>query len=120
MATARKALDELIVAFPELGHQIKSNSGIVHSPHFDNGIVKLQLGREFDLSDLEKNAVSIYALDPTYELSDTSERNEEKHDQIAARLQREVERERCAAMRKSNYLPTYHVLSTSVICESLF
>ncbi len=53
-------------------------------------------------------------------LASTNDHNKEKSDEIGARLQREVEEERLAALRTSNYLPTYHVLPTSVLCESLF
>lgn len=117
MATALRALNELIAQFLELGHQINSNTALIHSIHFDYGIVKLQMEREYDLMIWKKCCVSFLNQ---YQIADTNVHNEEKDDEIAPRLQREIERERLSAMRKLHYVSTYHVLPISVIYQSLF
>lgn len=70
--------------------------------------------------DSEKRAVTIFSLNIEEECSADNTHTEEKDDELAVRLQRKLEQRIQAATKKANYRPTFHVLPTSVICESLF
>jgi hypothetical protein len=63
MYGARCLFDQLLSAFPDHRsqlHHLKADDTIVNNPHFENGLVKIQCGREGELSVSEKNNLQMF------------------------------------------------------------
>jgi hypothetical protein len=93
---------------------LDKSASIVHSPHFENAIVKIQSGNE-NLTTAEKEAVAIFKLGA----ADTEELDEEegKEESYTESLLRRAAQ---AKVNKSSYRSVAHVCPTSVIVERLF
>jgi hypothetical protein len=117
---ARALFDKLISDFPgkPLTH-IRVNASIVNNRHFENGIVKLQGGKESELNPQEKAAVKIFLVEETG--TEPPEVVDEDDDAgYAERILNAAEVNKRARVSKSKYRSTLHVSSTSNLCERLF
>jgi hypothetical protein len=118
----RALFDKLIADFPDksLAH-LRKNAAIVNNIEFENGIVKLQGGKESELTPREKTAVKIFLNQNSAAAVESQEDNEADDDEgYATRILNEAEVNKRARIEKSKYRGTLHVASTSNMCERLF
>lgn len=90
---------------------------IVHSKHFENGIVKIQEGKEQLLTPLEKRSVKIFRICANEEIE--GQANEEEVG-FADEALHEAESRKKARLSKSEYRSTEHCHSTTDCVERLF
>ena len=103
----------------EIGSHIKPDSDVVHSPDFENGIVKIQGGVEDALTDAEKRAVKGFLIeDEQIEDEDAQSEDLGFADQLLASSSSR-KRARARAMT-SAYRDTRHVHPTTNALERLF
>ena len=96
--------------------QLAKDSRLVHCPHFENGVAKIQSAQENTLNAAEKAAVEIFKIDAD-DISEVSERRESTVDDIVAQTLAETQGQVAKRMRASKYCSTAHVSPTSCICE---
>ena len=119
---ARKSFNDLLTTHERGNCQnphLHKNGAIVNNPDFENGIVKIQAGREADLSTYEKDAVKIF-LKPNQA---PPVRAEAVTPVATSFFQRSVERansEKRQRLSDSSYRSTEHVSFTSNVAERLF
>ena len=102
-----------------IGSHIKPDSDVVHSPDFENGIVKIQGGVEDALTDAEKRAVKGFLIeDEQIEDEDAQSEDLGFADQLLASSSSR-KRARARAMT-SAYRDTRHVHPTTNALERLF
>jgi hypothetical protein len=134
---SRYLFDALIAKYDHLHElsQLKPNSDLVCSPHFENGIIKIQRGLDTHnkLSVCERNAVKRYKK--TDSVDDDSLLNNDVNnspnpaamsfaESALAEVQRGKKRKqddrRSQETESPKYRCTHHVLSQSNLCERLF
>ena len=57
LGDVRQLFNDTISAFPQMENRLKKDADIVHCPHFESGIVKIQDNEKYLLSSLEEDAV---------------------------------------------------------------
>jgi hypothetical protein len=62
LSDVRAIFDAVILAFPNMAHHLAADAKIVHSPDFENAVVKIQEGQSHSLTDLEKAAASVFSV----------------------------------------------------------
>jgi hypothetical protein len=118
LADARALFDGLCAHFdtiddPDIDtslQHLRKGAGIVNNPHFENGIVKIQIGNEQSLTAAEKSAVKMFLI-PGVEATDIEESHADRFLRTAAHQRRRL---------NSKYRSTRHVPSQVNICERLF
>jgi hypothetical protein len=115
---ARSMLNKLITYFenrePEAYNcsYITPNAAVVHSKHFENGIVKIQKGEELLLEPLEKRAVKIFRIDASEEV--------EEEFGFADEALNDAESRKKARLSVSDYRSTQHCHTTTDFVERRF
>jgi len=94
---------------------LRKNGAIVNSPHFENGIVKIQCGNEGSLSAQEKSAVKMFLVPGIEHPPAAGE--EETYAQTFLRTGASANQRR---RLNSKYRSTKHVSSQVNLCERLF
>lgn len=109
--------------YPAFKRYLTSFSNIVNNPDFENGIIKLQSGKEEDLTVSECAALEIFLIDKTGQTFDPrnvdSQGEEEKLD-YAETIRRNAVKSNKRKSNKSLYRSVAHCISTSNVCERLF
>jgi hypothetical protein len=123
MSKVRFYFHKLISEFPVLRRYLRKDSNLVHSPDFDNAVVKIQLA--FDqgkstvpLSPAERAAVSLYAFDKTH--IDSAARSDEDEDKPSFIEEGNAEYESKRTKTQFSYKSLLHTSPTSNIVERLF
>lgn len=123
MSKVRFYFDKIIFEFPVLRPYLGKDSSLVHSPDFDNAVVKIQLA--FDqgkstvpLSLAERAAVALYAFDETH--IDSAARSNEDEDIPTFIEEGNAEYESKRTKKQFPYKSTLHISPTSNIVERLF
>ena len=111
---ARATFDALIADYPSLAHHLGKDASIVHSKHFESGVIKLQKGEEKQLSRLEKDALSVFKVDVT----STTSASDDIHP-LNSYVDKVIHNQP-KQLKTSNYRSVNHVCSTSCICERVF
>jgi len=108
----RILFDGLMSKFPEMGSHISKDSAIVHFKDFENGVVKIALGRSQTLTEDESKAVEklkIKEIEPTKNPSEISFAD--------TLLSSGLDYYKCT---KETYMNTNFILAGSTMVESLF
>ena len=92
------------------------NAAVVHSKHFENGIVKIQKGEELLLKPLEKRAVQIFRIGEEAE----EQTNEEEEVGFADEALNDAESRKKSTLSKSDYRSTDHFHTITNCVERLF
>ena len=126
LSKVRFYFDKLIKVFPAVERYLGKDSDLVHSPDFDNAVVKIQLAVDQGkstleqrlLSSAEKAAVAVFALDPTSnEIEATSEADDDEPSFIEeGRNEYDSKRPK----KQFPYRSLLHISPTSNIVERLF
>ena len=88
MSILRVAFDNLIEAIPEKRLYLATDSNIVHSRDFENGVVKLQRNLESRLLPQEKEALQCFLIDPNAAEETTIEQAAKEKPSLIEELQR--------------------------------
>ncbi len=112
LSDTRISFDAVIDKFPETSRRLSPRADIVHSPTFENAIVKLQQNNVVGLTVDERKQVSLIL-----------EQNSEyiPHDERLSFAERVLKRQKCnERFTNGTYLDTRFLLPTTNICEQLF
>ena len=93
-------------------------AAVVHSNHFENGIVKIQKGEELLLEPLEKRSVKIFRIGASEEVEEKA--NEEEEFGFADEALNDAESRKKARLSASDYRSTQHCHTTTDCVEGLF
>ena len=93
-------------------------ANLINNPAFENGIIKLQSGREAELTRLEATPVSIFLK--SADGNQEEEEDEETDVGYAERVLLNANRAKKQRNDVSKYRSTRHVISQSNLCERLF
>jgi hypothetical protein len=107
--------------FPVLKEYLKADAIIVHSPHFESGVYKLQCSRS-DLTPQEKNAVKCFLVGeqpPAEEPPEEEEKNDGDFEQQWFKKVKTVHATE-PSINTADYRSTEHVLPTTNDVERLF
>ena len=102
MSILRVAFDNLIEAIPEMRDHLATDSNIVYSRDFENGVVKLQRNSESRLLPREKEALQCFLIDPNA----ADEANVEQGASLIEELQRYSARQLQSLRKKHRQLNT--------------
>lgn len=109
----RGLFDAVIEQFPQTATRLSSSSNIIHTPLFESGIIKVQLGNSGALCRDEREILSSLACDQGEECS--------ARDTGLSFAERALKRQKLNCSGQENkYMDTRFVLPTSNICERLF
>ena len=118
MVAVRMLFDSALSKFPNQDEKslcFSPDSEIVHSPHFEAGLVKIQDGRERDLCAQEKIACRALRFNKKSATDDAEAASAEKENDFATEiLQNRVK------VQKSEFMDTRFVLPTSNVAERVF
>ena len=121
MSILRVAFDNLIEAIPEMRDHLATDSNIVHSRDFENGVVKLQRNSESRLLPREKEALQCFLIDPNVAGEATVEQGAKEKPSLIEELQRKAAAVTAQSKTSATkYNSTNHVCGHTVIVESLF
>ena len=96
---------------------LKVDSSIINNPHFENGIIKIQSGKEADLTDSEITAVKIFKKPDSIPRNHAAGSPEPTG--YASSIREILRAEKRQRIETSDYRRTLHVSTTSNICERL-
>ena len=116
----RCLFDGLIEECPAAKPFLKMDAEIVHSKHFESGVIKVQSGNEQTLTRDEKKSLKRFLID--YDANNDSDIEEIESDQLSF-ADSVLERAQAAKrqrIEKSAYRSMKHVSPTSNVCERLF
>jgi len=117
---ARRLFDALIAIEPDAAQHLAADSGIVHSPHFESGIVKIQAHEEEMLTEAEKEAVKMFEFRDDEVEDNKDEKDDTSVDFVQRVLKADAEQARKRArILTTKYRCTEHVSSTSNTVERL-
>ena len=116
VSDARVLFDGLLEKFHESTSYLgilEATSSIVHSPDFDNAVVKLKSGLEFELTERERQSVEMFLRADAEPLPDSVVSKTNFADDL-------LNKRRRLESSRSRYRSTMHVSATSNVCERLF
>ena len=96
---------------------LKVDSSIINNPDFENGIIKIQSGKEADLTDSEITAVKIFKKPASIPQNHAAGSPEPTG--YASSIREILRAEKRQRIETSDYRRTLHVSTTSNICERL-
>jgi hypothetical protein len=96
---------------------LKSDSAIVNNPDFENGIIKIQSGKEAELTDAEVTAIQIFKKPDI--LSRNQVVGSPEPAAYASSIRDSLRAEKRQRTEASQYRKTFHVSTTSNVCERL-
>jgi hypothetical protein len=97
---------------------LQPNSYLITNPHFENGVIKIQDGKESSLSRNEKLAVARYLKDGA--VDDEDEDDDAETEGFASRVLKAAHKDKRQRTDNSKYSSTAHVYPQSNLCERLF
>ena len=113
VSDARALFDAVIQKYSDTTNRLSSSAGIVHSPDFENAVVKIQRNNSSALSREESVSVSSLLIE-----EDQVQDFEEEGLSFAMRA---LKRQRCMNERtKRRYCDTRFLLASSNLCERFF
>lgn len=110
----------MIEKYPTTSRYLSANADIVQNKIFEKGIVKLQAGRERELTVAERHEIRGYLQDATAPVDDESEESDEEDDAIKMHLEYERLKEVKNVQGMSKYRSTKHIACTTNMVERLF
>jgi hypothetical protein len=121
---ARALFDVIMEKHPETHRHLSKHAAVVSSPQFENGVCKLQLGLESELTEAEKEAVRIFKV--SHEQQEINEQDMSQTASSSISLEEEItlaiQKRKRQRLSTSNgtYRSVLHVSVTSNKVERLF
>jgi hypothetical protein len=118
----RIQFDKLIEKYPSTAHHLSPTADIVQNKVFEKAIVKVQAGRERDLTVAERQEIRRFLKDdaPPLVASSESESEDEEDDAVKMHIQYEKSKEVNSLQGSSRYRSTKHIACTTNMVERLF
>ena len=117
----RSIFDRLIREQPDTEVKLGQAADIIHDPHFESAVCKIQAFDEVNLTVPEKKAVKRFLVteEPAARIADDDESDGADDDWVQDIIDKTDARKK-QKLFKSKYRPLPHVAPTSNVCERLF
>lgn len=116
----RNQFDKLIEKYPTTARHLSANADIIQNKTFEKGIVKLQAGKERELTPGERHEIRGYLKDAAAAEDIESEDSDEDDDAVKMHLEYERLKEVKNVQGMSKYRSTKHIACTTNMVERLF